>query len=118
MSQESEYAEAIVDRDDDDAFFGQSFAVVEEHFAGAAGVSTARNINKNRQAIGEMLRGRPDVEKQAVFADVIAEHVLFGPGTEGALVRLHWAGAKRIGMADTLPGVRRLRRLPTERANG
>ena len=34
MCQEPEYAEAIVDRDDDDTLLGQTFAVVEEDFAG------------------------------------------------------------------------------------
>lgn len=117
MCQKAEYAHAIVEGDNDDAFLRQTFTVVEQHFARAARVGAPRDVNENRQTVGSCLCWRPHIEEQAVFAHVIAKHVLLRPGTKRTLHRLHGAGAKRIGFSDAGPGERRLRGFPTSLAD-
>jgi hypothetical protein len=110
MGKQSGRPEAVVDRDDHDATPGKLAAIVARLCAGALDEGAAMNPKQHGQfRIRPGIRGRPDVQEEAVLALLAAAEKGF------ALKR---GLAKSRGLAGAGPWLRRLWCLPAEVANG
>ena len=110
MREQAERPEAVVDRHHDDAAARQLRAVVARLRAGVLLEGAAMEPHQHRhRAAGRRLRGRPDVEEQAVLGLRVARVV------DGVLRRRR---AERDRLAHAGPRLRRLRRLPAQVADG
>ncbi len=99
MSQIAQHAQAVVDRYDDDPPPGHGRPVVHAFAAGARDQGAAVDPDQDRGLLD--LRGRPDVQRQAVLAH---RHGRFGVDAARARPRLN-AGRTELGrVADALPG--------------
>ena len=109
MRKIAERAKPVVDRNDNHAPLGKRAAVIERVAAGAGGQRTAVDPEKYRR-IACIFRC-PDIERQAILA-----HRRQVPGVDAgaARFRLHACGAEFGGIADVLPGGKRLRRCPAQ----
>ena len=114
MGEEAENAEAVIDRQRDDAL-----ARHRSRRRSAAQNRRLRRIRrrKNRRAPavrpGRRLRRRPDVQVEAVLAHPVRPEVHVAEDR-----RLHAARAELGRLANTLPVLDRLRRLPAQLAGG
>src|ERR1700721_2228197 len=112
MREETENAQAIVDRDNDDAFASHALAVIAVLRAVPRLESAAENVDQHRKLPAARFRGRPYVQIQAVLAhSVAAEPVV-------AAAALHAAGTELIGISNVGPVLYWLRLLPPQVADG
>src|SRR5262245_27510288 len=103
MRKETEDAEAVIDRDEDDPLACERLAVVAWLGAGPGLEAAAVNPHHHRQAIGRRRRGRPDVQVQAIFAGWAAKVDVAED------VTLHALRAELDRIAHALPRRRGLR---------
>src|SRR5204863_8898998 len=69
--EEAEYAQPVVDGDDDDALAGHALAVVAGFRPVAAYEATAIKINQHGKPFSIRPGGRPDVEIETVFTHAV-----------------------------------------------
>lgn len=118
MGEETEGAETVVDRDDDDILRGKAGTVVRWNRACTSGEAPTVDPEKDGEVLGSEVGGivigrGPDVQVEAVLADVLAA------GREDACsaVRLGAIGAERAGVIDVSPGFWSRRRRPSARTS-
>ena len=113
MGEPAEHAEPIIDRDDDHAALGEALPVVHRFAARAR--PTARRRRSRRRPARFRVRGRPDVERQAVLAH---RHRLFGIDVVELATRADCTRAPN-SVASRTPSQRAIGywRLPAQRAD-
>src|ERR1041384_6875632 len=109
MGHESEHAEPVVDRNDDDSLRGHTLAVVAWLGAVAGNESAAVEINKHRESVAIRFGGSPDIQIKAILAHAVRSksHVVKDR-------RLHAAWAEVDRLFDTFPVLHRLRLAPAQ----
>jgi len=112
MGQKAKDVQPVVGRDGHEAASGQGLTVIAGLGTIARNVAAAVKVDQHRQAGVRRIRGGPDIEVEAILADLVRTKVHVAKGTE-----LHGTRAKSIGLAHTLPGLKRLGRLPAQVAN-
>ncbi len=110
VREETERAEPVVDRDEHDVPLRERLAVVPRFGAGASLKPSAVDPHHHRQTIGGRLCRRPEVQRQAVLAQVLEDDV-----AEDLSLQAAWP--ERRGVANALPRLHRARRLPAQRSN-
>ena len=104
IGEKTQRAKTIVDRDDHYALPGEIPAVVRGDRGGSFAVSASVNPEHHRQFFRARGGRRPDVQVQAVLADVILDHEFLGPRQAGALLDLHAAIAELVCLAHAFHG--------------
>ena len=115
MREEAEDTEAVIHRDDDNAFLGEVGTVLPRLGSGASDETSAINPDHHGEFVFSFaeFRGRPDIQVETVFAytRIAEDHVVENPA-------LHAARAEFGGLADAFPLGGRHRWLPAEVADG
>ena len=114
MHEEAEDVRAVVQRHRDDALAGHALAVIPRLGAVAVLESAAEDVDEHRQLLAARLRGRPDVQVEAVLAHAVAAEPVVRVRGEP----LHAGGAERVGVAHARPVLHRLRFAPAQVAHG
>ena len=112
MRVEAENAQAVIDRDNNDAFVRHALAVIAILRAIAILKSAAENVDQHWQLPAARFRGRPHVQIQAVLAHSVAAEPVVAAST------LHAAGAELVRVSHIGPVLHRLRVLPAQVADG
>ena len=109
MSEESEYALAIVCRNSNDSLSSHSVAGIARFATAATHQSAAIEVDEHRQMLVHLLCRSPDVQVQTVLAHFFCPEIHI---TEKVL--LHRVGAKLLCLANTMPFPCRLRSFPAK----
>src|SRR5260370_31801662 len=115
MGKEAKSVEAVIDSDYDHAFAGEDFALVGGGGAGAASKPATVDPHHHRQTVLCGFRGGPNVEVEAILAE--RRKFALINRSRGRVRRLPAGIGELRGLANALPGGRRLRRFPTEIAH-
>ena len=118
MCHVAEHAEPVVHRDDDQPLLCERLAVVGGNRAGPFVEPATVQEEQHRPSLRRRAGRRPDVQKQAVFADRAVCHELVGPWIALLDDQLHAVGAELIGLSHATPGGRGLRSTPAQITDG
>ena len=115
MREEAQRADAVVEIDEDDALFGEVFAAVHRHPAGAEGEAAAVDVDDHRQLCSG-LRGpaRPHVEVEAILARRLLAEIMIDVMASQHLDAFRGLA---VGVIDALPWRDRLRLAPAQVAD-
>src|SRR5579863_8444144 len=114
MSEISQHAHTIVDRDHHEALFRKALSVVNRYSGRTLGETAAIEVNVYRPSFGRRFRGCPDIEVQAILADGAMGHELVSPRLPFLHDILDTTGREFVGAADSLPSHYGLRRTPAQ----
>src|SRR5262249_17944815 len=114
----TEHADTVVDRHYDEALLRKSFAIVDGHGARTFIESTAIDVEEHGVLLIGVCGGRPNVQRETVFADFVVRHELIGPGFALLYDGLHAACAELIHSLDAGPRDYRLWLAPAQFADG
>src|SRR6186997_1014406 len=106
MREPSEYADTIVEGHNDQSFRRKPFAVIDRYGRRALRVGAAVDVHEDRTALRGGAGRRPDVQVEAVFADLAVRHELVGPRLPLGHDGLDATGRERVGEPDTRPLLR------------